>query len=394
MESFSIRDAIYSDACLVFMLTGIICAVVRYMHMCRPYNKEADYFYPARKQLTFFYAATIMQFPYYVNPCDDGAWTYVRILIIVYYPVCFTLLFARYFMWQELKEWKNFVFLCLPMLILVVMLVAVLIHQNTWLERQVSWLRYVMGTVSLLLTARLVFIIKKLKQNIETYHKENYASEADFPFRFAQKVLWLPVIWIGMAWVLYLTESKDLKVFLDLLLSFWMVMFLCKVLHPQRLLRPRKVEIDIDRIEKEEQKIATANLCQGKEFKSECDNKTCDTPSYSEEVKEKVLKVILHKFKEPHLLKSDVLSEIDKGMNAPASRFIASVGYYNLINMFRLRYATLYAHAHPKAKQTEIADASGFLSDQALSRAKKNVEFINNDYVKDVKLSETDSTCN
>ena len=395
MESFSFKELLYSDACLVFMVTGIICAVVRYMHMCRPYNKEPDYFYPARKQLTFFYAATIMQFPYFLNPSDDGTWTFVRILVIVYYPVCFTLLFARYFLWQELKEWKNFVFLCLPMLILIAMFIAALIHQNTWLERQVSWLRYVMGAISVLLTVRLVFIIRGLKKGIEKYHRENYASEADFPFRFAQKVIWSPIVWIGFAWLLYLTENRNLKAVLDLFFSAWMVVFLCKILHPQRMLRPRKIEKEMDRIEKEEQEMVNENMSQCESLQTECEVKGYTaTPSYSKEVKEKVLDVILQKFKEPHLLKTEVLAEIDKGMNAPASRFIASVGYYNLINMFRLRYATLYAQAHPKAKQTEIADAAGFLSDQALSRAKKNVDFINNEFVKDVKLSDKDAASN
>ena len=100
--------------------------------------------------------------------------------------------------------------------------------------------------------------------------------------------------------------------------------------------------------------------------------------------------VVLRRFREPHLLKTEVLADIDRGMAASASRFISSVGYYRLVNMFRLRHAVLYAEAHPGAKQAEVAAASGFLSDQALSRAKKNVADIDPALVRDVCLQHND----
>ena len=54
--------------------------------------------------------------------------------------------------------------------------------------------------------------------------------------------------------------------------------------------------------------------------------------------------------------------------------------------MFRLRHAELYAAAHPGAKQAEVAAASGYLSDQALSRARRNVTDIDPTFVAGVKL--------
>ena len=113
---------------------------------------------------------------------------------------------------------------------------------------------------------------------------------------------------------------------------------------------------------------------------------TTPTSLYSEEAKAMVLAIILRKFREPHLLKTEVLADVDNGMTAQASRFIAEVGYYNLINMFRLRYATLYKQQHPQAKQVEVAEQSGYISDQALSRAKKNVTSIDMDMVKNVTI--------
>mgnify|MGYP004682660339 FL=1 len=79
-------------------------------------------------------------------------------------------------------------------------------------------------------------------------------------------------------------------------------------------------------------------------------------------IKDEVLAVILRRFREPHLLKTEVLLDLGSGKMNKASKFISSIGYYNLVNMFRLEYARLYKEAHPHAKQEEIAIESGFVS--------------------------------
>ena len=35
------------SACLILIVTGLICSVIRWCHMCHPYNQKADYFYPS-----------------------------------------------------------------------------------------------------------------------------------------------------------------------------------------------------------------------------------------------------------------------------------------------------------------------------------------------------------
>ena len=77
---------------------------------------------------------------------------------------------------------------------------------------------------------------------------------------------------------------------------------------------------------------------------------------------------------------------MDKGKAAPASRFIASVGYYNLINMFRLEYARQYIAAHPDAKLAVVAEESGFASGSSFSKAKRSVPEIVPEYVEGVHI--------
>ena len=115
-------------------------------------------------------------------------------------------------------------------------------------------------------------------------------------------------------------------------------------------------------------------------------DETAEDESYifDEEAKRQVLDIILRRFKEQHLQKKDILAEVDKGRMAPASRFIAYVGYYNLINMFRLEYARQYSEANPITKQSAVAEASGFASASSFSNAKKRVPYIDPLLVKNV----------
>lgn len=81
-----------------------------------------------------------------------------------------------------------------------------------------------------------------------------------------------------------------------------------------------------------------------------------------------------------------MLSEIPKGKVNAASKYITQLGYYNLVNMFRLQHAALYKEARPAAKQEEIAEESGFSSRTAYYKARKSVAAIDDKIVKSVKL--------
>ena len=339
MNIFSTDYMLYADACLAYMVTAVVCAVIRWRHMCHPYDEQADYFYPARRQVTFFYAVNLMQLPYYLWPSDEGTWLYIRCFSIICIPVCFTMLFARYFKWQQLKQPKNILLLGLPMLALACMMVAVMLHDASWFERHAAWLKYMFGGVGLLLAIRLAAILRWIKTGIDSFHRNNYAAEDDFPFHFAKRAIWTPLVWVAFSWTVFLSGSRDVKLALDIFLSIWMVRLLCHTLHPQRMLRTEVVEQEFDH--------------NGEYQREKTDN-------------------------------SDIRKETDT--DDTISRFIAEVGYYNLINMFRLRYATLYKQQHPQAKQVEVAEQSGYISDQALSRAKKNVTSIDMDMVKNVTI--------
>ena len=101
---FTQVEFFYSLACYTVILSGTFCAIVRWCHMCHPFDKQGDYFYPARRQMTFFYAATALQLPYVLCPADSGTWFFARSFGILYYPVCFAMLYHRYSKWERCGE--------------------------------------------------------------------------------------------------------------------------------------------------------------------------------------------------------------------------------------------------------------------------------------------------
>lgn len=102
-------------------------------------------------------------------------------------------------------------------------------------------------------------------------------------------------------------------------------------------------------------------------------------------VEDEVLSIIGRHFKEPHLLKTEVLSEVSRGNVRKADRFITLYGYYRLVNMFRLEYARLYKLSNPDAIQDLIASESGFTSRVTFYKARKSVGEISEEVSSRVK---------
>ena len=90
-------------------------------------------------------------------------------------------------------------------------------------------------------------------------------------------------------------------------------------------------------------------------------------------VEDEVLTIIQQRFREPHLLKSEVLADVSRGNVQRADRFIVEHGYYRLVNMFRLEYARLYKLRYPDAIQDVVAAESGFTSRVTFYKARKSV---------------------
>lgn len=381
----------YSLACFMYIIIGVMGAAVRWFHMCHPYDEQSEYFYPARRQTTFFYAAVILQLPYVLCPSNPDVWLYVRIVGIVYYPVCFAMLFRRYFRRGKLsRNWQSQLFFFVPFLLMIGMLGVVLFGPDDMLTRYHSIVEWSMGVLSLLMSCRFVGECRWLDKKIDEYHTQNFSNESDFPYVFAKKVLYLPLIWFTVMWVVFISCSRNVKMLVDVIFAIWMIRFLCQILHPNKILCAMKQEKEMDLMvqkDMEGHKVETESLGQVVQELEVVvplqENMTMEAcvaqrqaidPDDWEAVKKEVLTIVSKRYLEQNLKRVDVIRDVTFMKHTMAGNFITQIGFYKLVNAFRIRhYEKLMEEASPNMSLEAIAEMCGFKNRWALANARKRL---------------------
>lgn len=411
---FTQPENFYSLACYTYILSGVICAIVRWFHMCRPFDQRSDYFYPARRQVTFFYAATALQLPYMLCPGDPGSWFFARSFGILYYPVCFALLYHRFFQMRHLWSKKlSIAYFCSPFLLLGALFVIVVFHQNDLLLPYKRLWECIMVCVSILLTYRLVKECRWVAKKVESYHTQNFSNESDFPFTFAKNMLYLPAVWLIVMWALFLLDNQMVKAFIDLIMAAWHVLLLCRILHPSRPVSSKRSIDDMKTIENENmerilqenellEKVveATDNLileepCTEDEAGVTDENNETDEAIERqlierngentrqriekekwESVKNEVLTIVSHRYLEPSLKRIEVIRDVSAMNHTLAGTFITQVGFYRLVNAFRVRHyeRLMESDSTSNLGQEIAAEMCGFKNRWGLANARKRLK--------------------
>lgn len=417
---FTQPENFYSLACYTYILSGVICAIVRWFHMCRPFDQRGDYFYPARRQVTFFYAATALQLPYMLCPGDPGSWFFARSFGILYYPVCFALLYHRFFQMRHLWSKKlSIAYFCSPFLLLGALFVIVVFHQNDLLLPYKRLWECIMVCVSILLTYRLVKECRWVAKKVESYHTQNYSNESDFPFTFAKNMLYLPAVWLIVMWTLFLLDNQMVKAFIDLIIAAWHVLFLCRILHPSRPVSSKRSIDDMKTIEDENmERILQENELLEKVVEA-IDNLILEEPCTEDEadvtdeagvtdennetdeanerqlierngentrqriekekwesVKNEVLTIVSRRYLEPSLKRIEVIRDVSAMNHTLAGTFITQVGFYRLVNAFRVRHyeRLMESDSTSNLGQEIAAEMCGFKNRWGLANARKRLK--------------------
>ena len=400
---FTQPEDFYSLACYTYILSGMICGVVRWFHMCHPFDRwGGDFFYPARRQMTFFYTATALQLPYVLCPGDPGTWLFARSFGILYYPVCFTILYHRYFQTDKpWCQWSAVTYFVTPFLLLGGLLFIVFFHQNNLLiPYKLTW-EIAMGGVSILLSIHLFKEYKWLIKKVDSYHTQNYSNESDFPFSFAKKILHLPALGLLIMWVLFILDNQMVKAYIDLFMAAWQVQFLCCILHPNKTIHSEQNKNNMDFIENEnmEQILQEKELFEkivqtadGQVLEEAPIDDTSDEPkliTYNKEklrlqmeqenwesVKDEVLTIVSKRYLEPSLKRIEVVRDVSAMNHTLAGTFITQVGFYRLVNAFRIRHyeRLMESDATANLGQEAAAEMCGFKNRWGLSNARKRLK--------------------
>lgn len=352
--------------------------------------------------MTFFYTATALQLPYVLCPGDPGTWLFARSFGILYYPICFTILYHRYFQTDKpWRQWSAVTYFVTPFLLLGGLLFIVFFHQNNLLiPYKLTW-EIAMGGVSILLSIHLFKECKWLIKKVDSYHTQNYSNESDFPFAFAKKILHLPALGLLMMWTLFILDNQMVKAYIDLFMAAWQVQFLCRILHPNKMIHSEQNKNNMDFIENEnmEQILQEKELFEkivqttdGQVLEEAPIDDTSDEPkliTYNKEklrlqmeqenwesVKDEVLTIVSKRYLEPSLKRIEVVRDVSAMNHTLAGTFITQVGFYRLVNAFRIRHYERLMESDTTANlgQEAAAEMCGFKNRWALSNARKRLK--------------------
>lgn len=359
--------------------------------------------------MTFFYTATALQLPYVLCPGDPGTWLFARSFGILYYPICFTILYHRYFQTDKpWRQWSAVTYFVTPFLLLGGLLFIVFFHQNNLLiPYKLTW-EIAMGGVSILLSIHLFKECKWLIKKVDSYHTQNYSKESDFPFSFAKKILHLPALGLLIMWVLFILDNQMVKAYIDLFMAAWQVQFLCRILHPNKTIHSEQNKNNMDFIENEnmEQILQEKELFEkivqtadGQVLEEAPIDDTSDEPkliTYNKEklrlqmeqenwesVKDEVLTIVSKRYLEPSLKRIEVVRDVSSMNHTLAGTFITQVGFYRLVNAFRIRHYERLMASDSSANigQEAAAELCGFKNRWGLTNARKRLKDFDYDLI-------------
>lgn len=392
----------YVAMCFAFIITGVICSIIRWTHMCHPYDEHADYFYPARKQMTTMYAGVLLQFPYLIYPQDPDTWFFIRSFGLIYYGLWIVMVFMRYFDRKKLYYSKAGQVITYISGFYLAYMFCISLKPST----QATGITYnIMYTATVVLGTLLCLLCLKqlhsLRKKIQNYHYNNFSSEDEFPLRFAVKVIYMPLVWLLIMWIVFFTGSRTVKCIFDAITIIWIVAFLVTILHPQRALIPTKGEDKIKQIvsdetekivaekreieesnDDEEENAGITSAANNDKGSSAATNHAADENIEAiEAIKAEIESIIIGKkrFLDTRYNLDALADEITSCGRTKLSKICTKHmnGFYYIVNRPRVEYAEEYKLQHPNATKQEIALASGFTSRDNYKHAIGVVERIN-----------------
>lgn len=98
-------------------------------------------------------------------------------------------------------------------------------------------------------------------------------------------------------------------------------------------------------------------------------------PEEWDTVRQEVLTIVSRRYLEPSLKRVEVIGDVRKSTHSLAGKFITEIGFYQLVNAFRIRhYEQLIQDAPAAMSQEMAAEKCGFKNRWALSNARKRMK--------------------
>ena len=381
-------DHYMSLAAFAYILSALFFAAVRWFHVCQPYQKQVDYYFPGRRVVVFFNLLTLITFPYVLWPSSPDAW----LLVKSYFPLtqffAAAVLIYRYFgSMKNWIKWKHLAtIIALPLAImLMVLFFNALSLDCPWGEKGHHYLSVVSIVLGLCASAFTYLSLRRLMMWLKQQKESDYFSNPDdFPSSYARKMLYIPVFFFIIIWAVFFSDSRLAMAALHLFYVVFNLCFLITILHSKREKSPFEWEeekredeqgksSDFDNTSEEATVMADCPSSSGNKEKK--GNVGIDDEKIALIVKEiRAFVEERSQYLNPHLTIADVAENCGYGRTY-VSRVLTNEmgGFFHYVNTLRLQYANKYREEHPYATQDEVATASGFSSRQAFYAVRKRM---------------------
>ena len=331
-------------AAALYVNTCLVVAVVRWFHMCRPYESKPRYYYPGRPFLTGVWLSALTLIPYVLGPESADAWFLARFYFLPVTLYHFTLILFSYF--GSVMQWNKWLWpealsgVPVALVLLVAAVLAVVPGEQLGGTVLADYLLYVTG---ILITALCFASIAIIYVWANRFVPDDFSNPADFPVTRARKWLTMIILNVGLCWAGALLNSPAVLAVLMLVIAFFCVITLLTALHPNRNGAPEEPTASVP--------------VKGPLSKQR-----------REEILSAVIMVVETQgaFRNPHLTLQDVADRC--GYNRTyISNVIKSQfgGFADYVNRLRLAEVDDYLGKHPEATVAEAIEEAGFGSKPA-----------------------------
>ena len=332
-------------AAAVYVTTCLVCAAVRWFHMCRPYNREPRYYYPGRPYVTGAWLSSLCLLPYVLNPENADAWFLARLYFLPVTLYHFVIILSSYFgSVMHRKKWLlPTVIAGVPVAVALIAAVVLAVLPGIQIEDP-AVMKFVLYILGILITTVCLASITVVLVWAGRFDPDDFSNPDDFPVKQARKWTAIIILNVVMCWAGTLIGSREALAVLQLMIAFCAVLFVISALHPNR---NRPVEEPSAEAVSDAAQLYHRSLPRKKQV----------------EILEAIRIVVEQKqaFLEPHLTLQDVADRCGYNRTYISGLIKNDMGgFFSYVNGLRLTYVDEYLRQHPDSTLSEAIDAAGF----------------------------------
>lgn len=346
----------YAAACFAFVLSSLFCAVIRWFHMCRPFDRKESYFYPARRLVTLIFLIFTLEAVYLFHPQEADTWLFIRSFLVISLPAMGTLAFKQFFFGDERRRRLRILLVGGVPGVAVGALFVMACMGGEVLEQHHTTVLTAVGVLGGVLNICLLRASWWLYTLINAFQHGEFSNKDDFPVRFASGVVALPLLTVLAGWAVFLTGSREVNAWLNVVMAVMNVAILIAILHPQR----KECKQITDEMEEAVQETRDEDVLAS----YAAPMKKADIPeAVKDELERNIRKALIEEqlFLNPNLRMNDLIAAANSNR-----RYVSAVlgerfgSFYSVLSNLRIEYAIAYAKEHPNASSEDIAFHSGF----------------------------------